>query len=1168
MHRSGTPGSSGWADGLTWSVCSRTRRSVADLSRARASWLAGLCILAGSLLLWSAPALAQRGHAFAFSFGGEGSGEGQFSAGGPVGVAVDDLRGLLYVVDAGGNRVERFTCTASSCAYLSSFAIASPGAIAVDNSAGPSAGDVYVVENVSKKKTVVAKLDPQGVPVLNKKGKPVTLKGIAKTEPFAAIDGLAVDSSGDLWVYEATGRIDGFGNARENEFLASVKSGVEHKPVAAPGLAVGSEGELYVGHEGESGAPTIAKLYSSGQPFPGLEEFGGKASSAVAVDKSSSDVYIDTGFAVAALSPTGSLIQEFGRLTQGRGVAVDSEYGNVYVADSATREVDVFTLEPAPAPFPGELALPDGRAWELVSPPAKEGATIEPIRLVGGAIQASADGNSIAYIAASAIEAEPEGAREPEAPQILSTRIAGAWRSKDIATPNSRQSGSQVAAPQEYRLFSSDLSLALVQPHGPLTPLAEPPLSPPALAGETQEKTMYLRDDAPISPTPLPPQASEQEHKLNEEQNAAYTTARENGEAMKNPGYLPLVTALDDSKEPFEPFGSKLTFLDGTPDLTHVVLDSQVALTQSKSTVQSPSNLYEWAGRRLAPVSVLPGAEEEPAPAPVLGSPAIQNQRHAISSDGSRVFWTNDATQHLYMRDMQRGETLMLDAAQSVEEPPEAGAVFQTASADGSKVFFTDRQRLTEAAKVPPPQGQQSEEGTGFADLYEFDVNSGTLTDLTPDTRPGEYAGVQGVVLGASEDGSYVYFVADGVLADGAAPGNCQAGERGEKVPVPGTTCNLYLWHNGTIKFIAVLSSEDAPDWQQAAQGLGTVTSRVSPNGRYAAFMSDRPLTGYDNRDANSGHPDEEVYLYDASSERLVCASCNPTGARPTGVLDTQESGEGLWLLVDRPHTWDVKGTDPWLAGSIPGWTTEGQFIAIYQSRYLSDSGRLLFDSADALSPQVKARTRAEEVNGKKAQVGVENVYQYEPPGVGSCTSSAGTFSAASGGCVGLISSGTSPHESAFLDASVSGNDVFFITAEKLLPQVTETSHSLYDAHVCEAASPCAPPPSTPASPCEGEACQGPSSPAPSFAAPGSATGSGSGNIIQNPQVLGTKEAAKPKPLTRAQKLAKALKSCKKLKTKKKRLACEKQARKKYGPLKAKAKKSSSQQTSARAVRR
>ncbi len=55
------------------------------------------------------------------------------------------------------------------------------------------------------------------------------------------------------------------------------------------------------------------------------------------------------------------------------------------------------------------------------------------------------------------------------------------------------------------------------------------------------------------------------------------------------------------------------------------------------------------------------------------------------------------------------------------------------------------------------------------------------LTDLTP-AAGGEAAGVQGVVVGASEDGSYVYFVANGVLGDGGArgatPGDCEVNRR------------------------------------------------------------------------------------------------------------------------------------------------------------------------------------------------------------------------------------------------------------------------------------------------------------------------------------------------------------------------------------------------------
>src|SRR5262249_37638807 len=145
-----------------------------------------------------------------------------------------------------------------------------------------------------------------------------------------------------------------------------------------------------------------------------------------------------------------------------------------------------------------------------------------------------------------------------------------------------------------------------------------------------------------------------------------------------------------------------------------------------------------------------------------------------------------------------------------------------------------------------------------------------------------------------------------------------------------------------------------------------------SPNGRYFAFMSAASLTGYDNRDQASGKPDEEVYLYDAESGTTRCISCDPSGARPTGVLDTLESGEGLGLVVDRRRVWN----EHWLAGSIPGWTAEGQTSALFQSRYLSNQGRLFFDSPGDLVPRAK--------NHK------EDVYEYEPSGLGSCESPSG----------------------------------------------------------------------------------------------------------------------------------------------------------------------------------
>jgi hypothetical protein len=122
------------------------------------------------------------------------------------------------------------------------------------------------------------------------------------------------------------------------------------------------------------------------------------------------------------------------------------------------------------------------------------------------------------------------------------------------------------------------------------------------------------------------------------------------------------------------------------------------------------------------------------------------------------------------------------------------------------------------------------------------------------------------------------------------------------------------------------------------------------------------------------------------------------------------------------------------------------------------------------------------------------------------------------------------------------------------LPQDTDTAFDIYDARICTQQSPCLTSPAQAPPGCgSADACR-PASPAQQapIGASGSATFSGSGNIVQPPaarqEVKGVKTTAKP--LTREQKLANALKACKKHypHSKKKRLACEVRARKLYGP--------------------
>ncbi len=918
--------------------------------------------------------------------------------------------------------------------------------------------------------------------------------------------------------------------------------------------------EIDVFSPSQAGAPTVDSVSAQSQT-PQSEELSGE----IDPNGAASEYHFLYGTSDCATEPSSctSLPVPAGQIQVGYGdqhVSLEvsglqpaSAYyleliaSNSHGSDTGTPQPNTFTTLPSPS------VLPDNRAWEMVSPPDKHDAGVEGLPHEGGAmIEAAADGNAISWVANGPVVSEPEGSRNPEPTQLLSQRTDSEWQTQSLETPHTRGGGIEEVHPigVQYQAFSPDLSLSLLQPAAPqvsggLGALETPPLSPKA-----REKTIYLRDDQPLSPG-----AGEQ---------AVYEQAgAEENRAYLPPGYEPLVTAEDDSAN--TQFGGGLDYVGATEDLSHVIFSSAVGLT---AAAPAAAGLYQWSeGAPLQLVSVLPNGT--PASDPFLGtgesssSPPGLNTRGAVSSSGQRVIFT-DGREHLYLRDTARPETIELSAAQGhgateqgpggheVQEPGEERQEvrFQGASADGSRIFFSDSASLTEDSRLEPIGGDE-----GPADLYEFQLTSapgqalkGKLTDLTPEAAEGS-ADVLNLLPGISEDGQRLYFVANGVLAPGASPGHCARYYGEEQRPAPGSTCSLYVSEPDPedpgvreTKFIAQLSSEDAADWGGGLDSnlipeadLSALSSRISPNGRFLAFMSEQSLTGYDNEDQTSKAPgeklDEEVFLYDADSNRLICASCDPEGKRPSGVFDTLLAGEGLGLLVDRPENW----LEHYLAASLPDWMLDygKEKSASYQSRYLSDEGRLYFNSADSLVPA--------DQNSK------EDVYQYEPKGVGSCGDS--------GGCIGLISSGTSTHEAAFLDASESGNDVFFMSAAPLVAADKDQAYDVYDARVCSEASPCLTYPGGSTQSCESElSCRG-QAPAlsPSPPAPPTQGSSGSGNLSPAPTAPAKKTiVSAQKPLTRAQKLAKSLRACRRQKKRHKRAACEKQARRRYGPKGAK----------------
>jgi sugar lactone lactonase YvrE len=351
-------------------------------------------------------------------------------------------------------------------------------------------------------------------------------------------------------------------------------------------------------------------------------------------------------------------------------------------------------------------------------------------------------------------------------------------------------------------------------------------------------------------------------------------------------------------------------------------------------------------------------------------------------------------------------------------------------------------------------------------DLYRWSVaddgGGNHLSDLTADPS-GDGAEVQGV-LGASADGSYVYFAANGVLAEGTQQGDCTGplgAARGQ--------CNLYLWHDGEINLVASLNASgsavgsDALNWAATPRGqFGTATyipktSFASADGRTLLFRSREQLTGYD----NEGAP--ELYRFRVG-EGIDCASCPPSG-----------EGAGFWGLG--------RILFPNLGPSV--------FAASVSSRNLSaDGNRVFFETSEALV--------AEDTNGADgcplAGTGVQNyasctdVYEWEAPGSGSCKAGGPAYSPNNNGCLYLISSGKGEEPSLFADASASGDDVYFFTRDQLVGTDTDSIVDVYDARVGGGLAAQNP---VPRPPCEGEACKPAATPPPPYSAPPGFSGPG-----------------------------------------------------------------------------
>jgi hypothetical protein len=630
--------------------------------------------------------------------------------------------------------------------------------------------------------------------------------------------------------------------------------------------------------------------------------------------------------------------------------------------------------------FPLEaLGLPDGRAYELVSPPRKNGGEVFPasglesglcypnscqpgLNSARSPMQSDPAGEAITYEGFPF--SETGGAVGPN--QYISRRGKGGWHTITLS-PEQQTDGKGTG--EAYRAFDPGLSLGILYQ-------TDPVLSPAAPEGYAN---LYAQDTAdPFALNPL------------------------------------LVQGPPNRPEG----GLNLTYVGASADLSRVFFEANDALTGQTPFApaavdggKSENNLYEWADGAQALVNVAPG-NAITGPGAAIASPSPDS--HPVSEDGSRVFWTDKAGQ-LYVR--EDGELSM-----AIPGPGK----FLSASTDGSKVLLTNGRLLNVDEPAVEP------------------------TDLTQ----GQ-GGFEGIV-GQSDDLSRLYFVDTEVLAG--------AGQNDQGASALAGENNLYGWHQGALSFIATLSNTDSGyfgtnDWSPYPSRR---TAQASPSGRYLAFLSHVPLTGYDNtgpclfelaggktpvgffKDA----PCAEVFLYDSAPETLACVSCNPSNASPLG------------------------------PSRLPLIISSNSSSAVPQPRYLTDQGRLFFDSADSLSP---SDTNEGSVPGRAA----EDVYEFEPQGLGSCERP--------DGCLHLISAGHEPLDSNFLAIDSAGDNVFFTTRDQLVLKDRDHAMDLYDARVKGGFPDEA---ETDPTGCQGEACQPQVTP-PAPIVPATSALAGDGNFAE-----------------------------------------------------------------------
>lgn len=545
------------------------------------------------------------------------------------------------------------------------------------------------------------------------------------------------------------------------------------------------------------------------------------------------------------------------------------------------------------APGAARASLPDGRAWELVSPSAKLGNDVIAASSRTRAAAAEAPGLPMAASFASLggfADVRGTGVSTEYLAQRTAQPGTSGWTTHAI-TPAQQPLSLTAVAAQLDPVYEGDMAHDLTQ--GVFRAW-----SPVTAAPNVQEvENLYLRRDL--------------------------RTAGAGDWGLLTGAVAQLAPIASGTERPY--------LVAASPDFRHVLFESRLALTAD--AVAGNVMLYKADDGVVRLIALGPGCPAGVLAAPCsiagAGAAAVRRTQRTLSEDGSRVHFVSPVTaagtisnratapSALHQLDDRgtpaTGDDVLLQVNASEKATPDAprAARFQTASTDGERVYFTSAEQLTETA------------GSGLY-LWRRAASAGQRLTLIG-------GGASAAAIGASRDGRRVYFTAD---APQLVPGGPLVRQSG-----------VYVWEDdgsaaGELSFVAPISFGDATQNVNATPwNLFQLLSRVTPDGGRLLFgVSDGGELGpaYDHGRCPGGNPNgtsngrcTEYYLYSAErsaplAPHVVCATCPPSGAPATeNALVAVHVGAGASQLTS------------------------------HVARVLSDDGRrVFFSSAEALVPQ------------------------------------------------------------------------------------------------------------------------------------------------------------------------------------------------------------------------